>query len=337
MRKCIASGLFSVVAAFLIAVSGEGVVAQEKKGNAPKFLYGHEFQVRTGKKPDFNKDTPRKGIEFYLEESLSAVIAISETGSLAIAPAGQIGTDHRCKWLTGHDLGARKIGEVEFTQRTKKYGVELYRDLGSNRLVYICESGSIAFAPVPAGLVTEKGPRYHHASEMRIREAGETNFERAKKIGMEVFKDENTGGLIYITETGGIATSPAPATPPDPLSPAPTKALYAWDLRVRGADESEFSDKTKHIGVEIFEDPNAGNQLIYITETGCIAIAPNPGMLSETKGMTWKPGMTLKARKAGEKDFKNAKKYGIEVFVDNRTGNLVFIDDTGSIAVLPKQ
>ena len=38
--------------------------------------------------------------------------------------------------------------------------------------------------------------------------------------------------------------------------------------------------------------------------------------------------------KAGEKEFDKAKKYGIEVFEDNRTGNLIFISETGSVAVL---
>ena len=36
-------------------------------------------------------------------------------------------------------------------------------------------------------------------------------------------------------------------------------------------------------------------------------------------------------------DFEKAKKYGIEVFEDNRTGNLLFLSETGSIAVLPKE
>jgi hypothetical protein len=153
---------------------------------------------------------------------------------------------------------------------------------------------------------------------------------------VEVFKDENTGGLIYITDTGAIATGAAPATAPDPKSNPSPKIAYGWTIRTRGADEADFSEKTKKMGVEIFEDVNADNQLLYITETGYIATAPNPGKYADTKGMTWKPSMTLKVRKSGEKEFKDAKKFGIEVFVDNRTGNLVFINDLGSIAVLPK-
>jgi hypothetical protein len=337
MRKSIAAGMATLVALLIVTMSGAEQIAAQEKGNKPKFLFGHDFRVRTGGKSDFNKDTPRIGVEFYHDEATNSVIAISETGALAVVPAGQIGTDHNCKWLTAHDLGARKVGEVDFTQKTKKFGVELFRYLGANRLLYISESGSVAFAPVPGGLVTDKGPKWHHSFEPRLRGPDQPDFEHAKKIVVEVFKDENTGGLIYITDTGSIATGPAPATAPDPKSPPPPKSAYGWTVRIRGAEEPDFSDKTKRMGVEIFEDVNANNQLLYITEAGYIATAPNPGKFFDTKGMTWKPSMTLKVRRAGEKEFKDAKKFGIEVFVDNHTGYTVFVNDTGAIAVLPKQ
>ena len=151
-----------------------------------------------------------------------------------------------------------------------------------------------------------------------------------------MFKDENTGGLIYITETGAIATAAAPATAPDPKKPAPPKTQYGLLLRVRGADESDFTDKTKQVSLEVFEDPNA-NVLFYLTEAGFVATAPYTGkFVPDAKGVTWKSAMALRARKVGEPDFPKAKKYGIEVFEDNRTGNLIFISETGSIAVLPK-
>ena len=338
MRKRIAVGLATLIAASIVAIGGgEQVAAQDKKANAPKFLYGHDLRVRFGGKPDFDKDTPRIGVEIYHDEARDAIIAISETGALTAAPAGQIGKDHTCKWLTAHDLSARKAGEAEFTQKTKKFGVELFKDLGTNQLLYVCESASIAFAPVPAGLVTDKGPKWHHAFEAKVRGHEQTTFDNARKIGIEIFTDENTGGLMYITEMGGIATATAPTTPQDPKKVVlPPKAVYGLDLRVRGADEPNFNDKTKRLGVEIFEDPNANNLLFYITEAGCIATAPNPGKFADIKGATWKAAMTLKARKGGEKTFDLAKNYGIEVFVDNRTGNLLYVSETGSIAVVPK-
>jgi hypothetical protein len=50
----------------------------------------------------------------------------------------------------------------------------------------------------------------------------------------------------------------------------------------------------------------------------------------------WKHGMELRVRKAGEADFnKDTQKFGIEVFQDKNNGNLIYISQTGSIAVVP--
>jgi len=337
MRKGLLAGLLALAAGLMLSSGAAPVAARQPDKAAPKFLYGHDLRVRPGGKKDFTPETPKIGVEVFEDSATKALIAISEKGSLTVAAAGPIGADKTCKWLTAHDLAARKAGEAEFTERTKKYGVELFRDIGSNHLLYACESASIAFAPVPTTLIDTAGPKWHHALEPKVRGPEQTDFANARRFGMEIFKDENTGGLIYIVaETGAIATAPAPATAPDPKKIAPPQTRYGLVLRVRGAAEADFTDKTKKVGVEIFEDPNA-HVLFYLTEAGYVATAPNPGKLPDVRGVTWKSAMTLKARKGGNKTFDTAKKYGIEVFQDNRTGNLIFISETGSIAVLPKQ
>jgi hypothetical protein len=55
-----------------------------------------------------------------------------------------------------------------------------------------------------------KDPVWLHGLELRSRKAGEADFSKdTKKWGIEVFKDENTGALIYVSETGSIAVMPA--------------------------------------------------------------------------------------------------------------------------------
>jgi hypothetical protein len=55
-----------------------------------------------------------------------------------------------------------------------------------------------------------KAPGWLHGLELRVRKAGEADFTKdTKKYGIEVFKDENTGNLVYISETGSIAVVPA--------------------------------------------------------------------------------------------------------------------------------
>jgi hypothetical protein len=57
---------------------------------------------------------------------------------------------------------------------------------------------------------------------------------------------------------------------------------------------------------------------------------------SKVKAPVWLHGMNLKSRTSKEDDFnKDTKKYGIEVFRDENNGNLIYISETGSIAVVP--
>ncbi|MBN9121603.1 MAG: hypothetical protein J0I06_21065 [Planctomycetes bacterium] len=215
--------------------------------------------------------------------------------------------------------------------------MELFHDRGTNRLLYVCESGAVALAPVPGGLVTDRGPKWHHALEPKVRAPEQEKFDSAKKFGLEVFKDENTGGLIYITEVGAIASASTTLPQPDPKAIKAPKTQYGLVLSVRKADEPDFVEgKTRRLGVEIFEDPNTG-VLFYLTDAGYVATAPFAGkFVPDAKGVTWKGGMALGARKSGQEKFDTAKKFGIEVFQDNRTENLIFVSETGSIAVLPK-
>src|SRR5262245_21799014 len=253
MRKRFAGGLAALTIGLATLLGGTTrSAAQDKQPpkdekKAPKFLYGHDLKVRPGGETDWVK-AAKLGVEVFQDDATNALVGIRETGALSVGPDGPVGGDKTCKWLTAHDLATRKAGELEFTQKTKRFGVEMFRDLGSNRLLYVCESGAIAFAPIPGGLVTDKGPKWHHGLEPRVRAPGQGSFESAKKFGVEVFKDENTGGLIYITETGGIATGGAPASPPDPKKIAPPKTAYGLVLRVRGANEPDFTEKTKKIG-----------------------------------------------------------------------------------------
>lgn len=54
-----------------------------------------------------------------------------------------------------------------------------------------------------------KPPKWQHGLEFRVRKAGELDFTKdTKRYGIEVFKDENNGNLVYISETGDIAVLP---------------------------------------------------------------------------------------------------------------------------------
>ena len=102
----------------------------------------------------------------------------------------------------------------------------------------------------------------------------------------------------------------------------------------RKADEVDFTKTTKSYGIEVFQDPNSGATL-YLCETGSIAAA-NVAEAKTGQGVKWSHSFALKARKGGQKDFDKASKYGIEVFEDKNTGTMIYISETGSIAVVKK-
>lgn len=57
---------------------------------------------------------------------------------------------------------------------------------------------------------------------------------------------------------------------------------------------------------------------------------------NKVKAPTWMHGFNVKSRKSTEYDFnKDTKKYGVEVYKDEENGNLIYVSETGSIAVLP--
>jgi hypothetical protein len=51
-----------------------------------------------------------------------------------------------------------------------------------------------------------KGPKWLHGLDLKVRGGGQSEFTKdTKKVGVEVFRDENNNNLIYVTEAGAIA------------------------------------------------------------------------------------------------------------------------------------
>ncbi len=174
--------------------------------------------------------------------------------------------------------------------------------------------------------------------DLSVRKAGEAQFTKAtKRHGVEVFRDENTGNLVYICDSGSIAVVPggAAATGPAPGDKAKEPTwTHGMELWVRKAGERDFNKDTKKYGVEVFRDENNGN-LVYISETGSIAVVT--GVKTEgVKAPEWKYGFEVSARNAGEGEFSDkTKRYNVEVFQDINNGNAIYISETGSLSVLP--
>lgn len=325
------------VVSLVVTAVLSGLISGQPPATTAKFLFGHDLTVREAGKDTVDGKTPRFGVEVFQHEPTKSFLGISQVGAISVSPAEPVGADKSRSRVAAFDIAVRKAGEPDFTQATKKWGIELYRFPGVNRLVYASETGAINFAAVPPGLLTEKGWKRSHGLDLKVRDPNSTTFDSAKRFGVEAYLDLNTNSLMYVTQTGAVG-----ATPGTPLAEGkktlPPNALYGLVLPVRKAGEREVTDKSPRIAIEVFEDPNTG-AMLYISEAGYIAAAPNK---KPAEGPNLKPtrvpgaGVDVKARKAGDEDFEKAQKFGIEVFTDLRTGYTVFICETGSIAVLPK-
>jgi hypothetical protein len=317
------------LAAVLVATGP--LTAQSVK---PKHLYGHDVKVRPVGEQNFKADTPKVAVEFFHDPAANAIIAISESGSLAVAPFVAPKDPKTSEWAFAHELRVRKSTEETFTKDTKKYSIEAYKDTASGMLLYATDQKTIAIGKQPKDLKSDAEPTFHHGLTLKARGLKDADFKNAKAFGVDVSKDGNTGALIYISETGSLALGVAPAGPPGD-SPKKPKSLHGLTLNARKSDEGDFTPQTRAFVVEVFEDTNAKN-LVYLCETGSIAAVPLGADVQANKGLRWSHAYSLYARKPGEKSFEKAAKYGVEAFVDLNTGNTVFICETGSIAVLAK-
>jgi hypothetical protein len=187
-----------------------------------------------------------------------------------------------------------------------------------------------------------KGPEFRHGLELRVRTADEADFkDTTKKVGIECFQDEaGVGNEVYIDDSGDITTIPKSLVEKDADKVKPPEWRHGMKLRARKAGEKEFTPATKQYGVEVFRDETNGNY-VYLCETGSMCVVPKSlgkdrDAAKPIQAPTWKNGMELRIRKAGEKDFnEKTMKIGVEVFLDENNGNIVYISEKGNIAVLP--
>ena len=301
----------------------------------PKTLAGHDLRVRPGGQKDFNPATPHVGIEVVHDPAGGALLFVSETGALAATPYAVPGGKNAAESLFAHDVRVRKATEATFTKDTKKFGIEVFRDLLTNKLLYACEAKTLAVADVPANLKTDGEPTFLYGLTFNVRPAKEAAWEKAKAFGVEVYKDGFTGGLFYVCDTGAVATFAAPTQLKlDAIKAA--KNLHGLNLLVRKADEVKDSTATGNLGVEVYADPNTGG-LVYISETGSLSVVAPPAEVKKNQKPIRTHGLRVKSRKGNDRDFtKEATPFGIEAFIDGHTGYLLYASETGSIAVVKK-
>jgi len=330
--------LLVAVALPMLGLGLTSLLAADTKG--VDWKHGLSFYVRRAGQTEINDKTQKYGAEIFLDKDLNKLVYICETASIGLGTSARLGDGQEVKpprLFHALEVRVRGANEATFSDKTRKYSSEVFKDVNTDNLVYISETGSLAVTPtgIASAPDTIKDPVWFHGLDVKVRKVGEKEFnDKTKKIGLEVYKDENTNHLLYITDAGRIAVVPAgSATKPTEVK-APTW-FHGFEVKVRKADEKDFSKDTRAYGVEVYKDDNA-NMLLYVSETGDIAVVPAGGVdkPSSSKEPKWMYGRSFRVRKAAEKDFNDmTQKFGAEVYQDTNSGNLVYITETGTLTV----
>ncbi|MBM4071960.1 MAG: hypothetical protein FJ271_23995 [Planctomycetes bacterium] len=343
------SRLLQVTAALMflsLAMSFSPAVLGQQKPKEPLWTHAFDLKCRKYGESEFTDKTQKFGVEAFKDTNTGSGLYVSQAGSFAAAPGFEsitsaIKNSKGPEWVAGLDLPCRKAGEKEFTKDTKIHAMEVFLDQNTNNFVYITEKALMASCPVPKGYKAPSGglmaPKWLHSVDLSCRKGGVKEWKDALKFGLEIYRDLNTGNIIYITDTGAIAVLHEKIQAKvDGKAPS---WLHGLDLQCRQHNEMDFTKKTRKFGIEVFRDETNGN-LIYICESGDLAVVPAPIQLtaptSKVKEPVWTHGLNLSCRKSGEPNFTDKTRvYGAEVFRDDNTGLTLYITETGSLAAVP--
>ena len=332
---------FTAVFGFALLLTLGSARGQEKKLKELKWSHAFDLACRTFGEADITPKTKRWGVEAFLDSNSNLGLYIAQTGSIAVAPNFQgltvpVSPSHGPKWLTGLDLPARKAGKLEWEKSTKVHSMEMFRDPNTDNWLFITDQGNVAATTgklFPGA--ANKTPKWIHSVDLAVRKGGVKEWKDASKFGIEVYRDGNTGNLIYITEHGFVAIIPeTKEVTGEGKSP---EWLHGLDLSCRKHDEKSFGKDTRRFGVEVYSDITTGN-LIFISETGSIAVAPTPAGIkaptAKAKEPGWTHGLNVKCRQFGEKEFSDkTRSFGAEVFVDSNVGATIYVTELGTISV----
>lgn len=83
------------------------------------------------------------------------------------------------------------------------------------RALFLCALcfgiGCLVAPQLPFAFAQEGGkkPKWLHGLSVSVRAASEADFtDKTKRVGIEVFRDENNGNLIYVADSGSISVVP---------------------------------------------------------------------------------------------------------------------------------
>jgi hypothetical protein len=341
-------GLLGSFSALAVAASAPPAAPQGDKPQKPLLTHAFNFKCRSAKLPTF-KEARAFGVEAFKDKNTNLGLYLIETGCLALTPDGFGGITEFIKnskspvWKHGMDVRCRSAGMTDFA-KAQTFTIEVYFDLNTNNWIYVTDRGYIAVAPGKSSdgpTAGALGPLHLYGLDLKCRKGGKKDFNDpdVKIWGVEIFRDQNTGFLIYLAESGAISVVPGFDTFVAPAKIETPDWLHGLDLKCRKGKEEKFATAQVY-GLELFRDGNNSNY-IYISEVGSIAAlrgdknvkAPTPK--DTLKQPQARHGLDLKCRTFDEKEFSDKTKvHGVEIYVDPNVNTMIHIVESGHIAAV---
>ncbi|MBM3978990.1 MAG: hypothetical protein FJ304_01650 [Planctomycetes bacterium] len=249
-----------------VATAGDLALDARNEPVRAKWVRRFELPVRDFDAKEFAADTPKVLVEVFSDTAGGELVYVSESGALAVADEPAVAAKVAApRWLYRLPLKVRPAGENDFTRDTMKINVEVYLHEPTGHLLYVGHSGALAVVPTKKTFadLKAKPPRWTHALELKARDPKRREFDpTTKKIGVEIYADDNAGVLLYATDAGTLAAVTGAA-----------KERAARDIK---APVWHTRWVAGTFVAEVFTNPNAGHTLVVTSAGGLAVVAGEP-------------------------------------------------------------
>ena len=174
------------------------------------------LSARGAAESTFSSSTKSVTVECYRDAATNSWVYASEAGEVATLPAKADAekpaakpTSQPARPLYALTPRVRLHGEGDFAETSPTFGVEVYDDPNTPCRVYVSSAGSVAVLANPAESKDGQAMTHSHGLSLFARPAGAAKGgETPPRVGVEVYKDNNSGAYLFVSETGRIAVVP---------------------------------------------------------------------------------------------------------------------------------
>jgi hypothetical protein len=293
----------------------------------PEKLYRLDLRVRKPTETELSRASRGLAVQVYLDRQAGRLFYVAEEGkALAVAPAGKgPATARAARSLYRLVLPVRRWDDKTFGADTPKVAVEVYHDENNGNLLYVSHTGSLAVVPgVTAAADKPTRPaKWLDRLPLRVRQGGDDIAFPTLHCNVEVYRDENSGCVVYVADNGSLAAFSSAKAGPGKETREPVWS-HVLALKARAHGEKEFTARTAEVTVEVYRDEGRAAWL-YVTGALCLAVVPGDRAADRDKPQ---PPRWVQVLRPGA----GSGKWAAEVFDNPTTGDRLFVTASGALA-----